>query len=565
MADDTERVEYIILLRDKATRNLKKMTGAVDLNDRAWKKLGKTIMRFVSIAAVGSIVKNSVAKMIEFEKAVSNLSAITGATGEDLDFLKRKSLELAGATTMSAKETIEGMKLIASAKPELLSNAAALSEVTKEAITLAEASGLSLPDAAKALTSALNQFDLSANESSRVINILAAGSKFAAAEIPDLAASLKEFGGVAKSMNLTVEESAAAIETLSAKDLKGARAGIQLRNVLLKLGSSADASVNPKIVGLSTALENLGSIQDNTTELARRFGTENVLAAQTLIKSRKRFNELTKAVTGTNTAYEQARINTDNLAGDIDRLGSSWEVFVLNLNKGEGIITKTFRNITNLATEFLGKLDRLNTTQKELNQTYSSEKMQQFVKGAGGLKTRDELFSSLLKSIKETEDQTDMLRKNAEKYGGVLKVMEAGKGQLGNFERLFQRQKLLEKETLRDMISGNMEYVSKVKGILGDETQLAKLLTKIKPPELKKDDKPTAAGGFVPTKVDFAAKKQIKTITGAAPKTFNINIHSLVEEFNVNTENITEGSIEVKKQITMALAEALADVQPVTD
>jgi len=561
---DTERVEYIISLRDKATKGLTRMTKAVNTNDRAYKKLGQTITRFISVAAIGAILKNSVQKMIEFEKAASNLSAITGATGDDLEYMKQKALEMAGATTMSAKETIEGFKLIASAKPELLTNAAALSAVTKEAITLAEASGLTLPEAAKALTGALNQFDLSADQSSRVINVLAAGSKFAAAEIPDLTASLEEFGGVAQSMNLSVEQSAAAVETLSAKNLKGARAGIQLRNVLLKLGSSTDSRVNPKIVGLSTALENLSGIQDNTTELTKMFGRQNVLAAQTLIKNRKRVDELTKSMTGTNIAYEQARINTDNLAGDFDRLSSSWEVLVINMNKGEGVISTALRNITTFATKFIEKLSLMNKSQKELNESYSSERMQEFVEGNKAIKTRDELFGNLVNSISEVRKQNARLVKDAEKLGGIKKVMKAGEGQLGNFERVFQRQKLLEKETIRDMILGNNEYIDKVKGILGDETKLAKLLNKFTPKEVKKEDE-TPFKKFEGFTTDKKTKKHIATITGAAPKTFNINIENLVENMNINTENITEGSVEVKKQITMALAEALADVQPQTE
>ena len=245
----TDRVEYVIGLRDNMTRKLKGITKATNVADKAMMGLGKRFLGFAAVAGAARGIGKMVGKMADFEQVASNLSAITGATGEDLDFLKRKAIELGGATTKSATQALEGFKLIASAKPELLDNAAALAATTKEAIALSEASGLDIPAAAKSLTSALNQFDLAADQSSRVINVLAAGSKFAAAEIPDLAASLDEFGGVAASLNISLEESAAAVETLSAKNLKGARAGIQMRNVLLKLGGSTDRNINPAIVG----------------------------------------------------------------------------------------------------------------------------------------------------------------------------------------------------------------------------------------------------------------------------------------------------------------------------
>lgn len=562
----TEQVTYIITLRDRVTKSLKTVNKSLTRTDRAFLKLGSSMARFASAAALGMVLKNSIQKMIVFEKVASNLSAITGATGDELEFLKRKALEMGGATTKSSKEVLEGFKLIASAKPELLTNSDALAKTTKEAIALAEASGLTLPDAAKSLTSALNQFNLDADQSSRVINILAAGSKFAAAEIPELSASLEEFGGVAESLNISIEESAAAVETLSAKNLKGARAGIQLRNVLLKLGSSTDRKINPKIVGLSKALENLGGIQDNTTALTKMFGIQNVLAAQTLIKSRKRFDKLTVSMTGTNVAYEQARTNTDNLTGDFDRLGSSWEKLILGLNQGEGAITGMFRRITQFATQFLDKLDLINKTQAQINQEVSGGMMQKLIGRIGGVETRNELFEALVKETSNVKGQLIKYGEEIDKLGGREAIEGAFKGKrhVGVMLGLISREKEIERVALRDLLKGSNEYLDQLNKILNSETELSKLLSKIKPPKAEKDpNAPSAATDiFKPSK---AVKKQITTITGAAPKTFNINIDKLVEQFNVNTENLTEGAADVKKQITLALAEALADVQPITD
>ena len=76
------------------------------------------------------------------------------------------------------------------------------------------------------------------------------------------------------------------------------------------------------------------------------------------------------------------------------------------------------------------------------------------------------------------------------------------------------------------------------------------------PPEPK-----GGAAGITPTK---ATKKQIATITGAAPKTFNINIDKLIETMEISTTNLTEGTVEIKQAVTRALGEALADVEPIT-
>ena len=79
--------------------------------------------------------------------------------------------------------------------------------------------------------------------------------------------------------------------------------------------------------------------------------------------------------------------------------------------------------------------------------------------------------------------------------------------------------------------------------------------------------------GFVPEadEIEFAdikkvpqVAKQIATITGAAPKTFNINIENLIETMEINTTNLQESTVEIKQAVTRAMGEALADVEPIT-
>ena len=122
----------------------------------------------------------------QFEKSLSTLSSITGATGKDLAFFEEQAKRIGKTTTLSASETVEAFTLIGSAAPELLKIPEALVKVTEAAATLAEASGLALPEAAAALTTSLNQFGLAGEEADRVINVLAASAKFGAVAIPAL-------------------------------------------------------------------------------------------------------------------------------------------------------------------------------------------------------------------------------------------------------------------------------------------------------------------------------------------------------------------------------------------
>lgn len=537
-------VRYLISLQDKFSGKLNTINKSTKSFD---KSLGRTIGRFASFAAVGAILTSSIKKIADFEEQVSNLAAITGAAGEDLDFLKQKAIELGGATTKSSIDTVKAFKLIASAKPELLTNAAALANVTKEAIALSEASGLELPEAASALTDSLNQFNLSADQSSRVINILAAGSKFAAAEIPDLTTSLKEFGGVADSLNISIEQSAAAVETLSSKGLKGARAGINLRNVFLKLGAATDKKLNPKIVGLSQALKNLAPIEDNITQLTKMFGRQNVLAAQTLIKQRQRVDELTDSMTGTSIAYEQQAINTDNLNSDVKKLSSSWEKLVLNLNKGSGSISTSLRSATKFATEFLDKLDRINKTDEELAKTGSSKELEKFKASLAGVTDPALIKNRITEEQKRVGALFAFYEKEQTRLGGRKAVEKGFKGVGGFVRSQFNREKELNKQVTRERIDSLFLYKKELN-------------------KLRLTGMPLTAVSAVDQVDEKGLDKvedQVTRITSAAPKSFNITIDKFVENFSVNSENITEGANQVLDVFTNMWVKMLADAQAV--
>ena len=166
-------------------------------------------------------------------------------------------------------------------------------------------------DAATALAGTINQFGLQATEANRVINILAAGSKYGAAEIVDLSQSFKVVGAAANAAGLTVEDTAGAIEVLSKNNLKGAEAGTALRNIMLKMQTVLGVDFRKN--SFSDALDALKPKLTDAAYLSKVFGMENIAAAQFLIKNSDAVAEMTAQVTATNVAQEQAAIRTDTV------------------------------------------------------------------------------------------------------------------------------------------------------------------------------------------------------------------------------------------------------------
>ena len=195
---------------------------------------------------------------------------------------------------------------------------AGLNNLQEKSVTLAQASGMSIDAAATSLAGTINQFGLSANEAERVINVLAAGSKYGAAEIEELSQSFKVAGSAASVMGLTVEQSAGALEVLSKANLKGSEAGTALRNIILKLNT--ELGVDLSRTSLSTALDALKPRLTDATYLSKIFGMENVAAAQYLIQNSSAVEEMTRKVTGTNVAQEQAAVRTDTTAHKMEIL-----------------------------------------------------------------------------------------------------------------------------------------------------------------------------------------------------------------------------------------------------
>lgn len=295
----------------------------------------------------GALIKNAK----EFGTATASLSAITGATGADLDFMKQKAKEYARESTLSATEVMVAFEKIGSAAPQLLKNKEALTEVTKAAITLSESTGgkLLLEDAAKATTAAMNQFNIPAEEATRIINTLAAGSQAGSAEVQDLTASFKNVGAVASGAGLSLEQTVAALEVLGEKGLYAEEAGTKLRGSILRL-QKAGVGYASGSFNLRDALEEVnGKIARQTSEADKNklaiklFGAENITAGKILLDNIDKYDQLTAAVTGTNTAYEMAAIQTDTLANSNKKFKNSWSSLMLSIEDGSGILSQIWK------------------------------------------------------------------------------------------------------------------------------------------------------------------------------------------------------------------------------
>lgn len=305
--------------------------------------------------AVGAI-KSIATAGIDFQATLADMSAITGVTGADLTKFGELAKEMSNNFGGSAVEQIDAFKgILSKLGTDIAKSPAALAEMTTAVNTLAKASGLDAKTSMEALTTGLLQFNVSlddpifaAKEMTKQMNVMAAGAKFGASEVPQVKDAITAAGVAASGANISFEETNAAIQTLAAGGKYGAEAGTALRNVLTLIQApSGEAEKSMNKLGTSSAelgkiltTKGLGSaitllkdklkdldLQAKNVALADIFGAENATAAGVLINRSEMIGTLTKQLTGTNTAFEQAATNMDTFKEKIAR-GSA---FIQNL------------------------------------------------------------------------------------------------------------------------------------------------------------------------------------------------------------------------------------------
>lgn len=341
----------------KAQKNLK---GFAATSQGVFSGLSKFAGYAAAFTGLSTSIHAAVTANMEFEKSLSSLRSLTGVSADELNYFRTEAIRMGMDSTQSAKQMVDAFKLIGSQMPELLKNKEALTQTAEAAVTLAEAAELDVPTAAKALTGALNQMGESSAHAAEYINILAAASQKGSADIPYLNKAIENAGGTASSVGIKFNELVAAIEAIAPKITDAASNGTNLRNIFLTLESATDNNLRPSVVGLSKALENLAAKNLDAVQLTKMFGKESVTAAIALLKERDAFDDLREGIVGTNTAYDQARINNDNLAGSLGKLQSSWTSFINTMAGSNGILKNAIdnlRDVVNWATRAIAMTD----------------------------------------------------------------------------------------------------------------------------------------------------------------------------------------------------------------
>jgi hypothetical protein len=331
---------YISANTAELGKSLSSASGQLKSFQSGLKSIGTALIGTFGAVQIFNGLKAGVALMSEFESTMSEVKAITGATGSEFKALQADALRLGAATKFTATEV--GKLQVAYGR--LGFNTKEIIAATEATLDLAAATGEDLAKSADVAGSTVRGFGLEAKETQRVVDVMAKSFNTTALGLDNFTEAMKYVAPVAAAANLSLEETTALLGTLADAGLRGSMAGTALRKILTDLPRDG----RPFQERLEELSKKGITLSDSMDEVGRTAQT----ALLVLTKNNDKTKEL--AASFQNVAGEAARMArtmSDNLAGDVTKLSSAWEGLIISFSNLEPL-----RNATQALTSFLSAL-----------------------------------------------------------------------------------------------------------------------------------------------------------------------------------------------------------------
>lgn len=330
---------------------------------------GKKMMGVTTV--IGGVGVAAVKTAADFDSAMSQVAAVSGATGKDFDALRNKAREMGAKTKFSATEAAEAMNYMAMAgwKTEDMLDG------IEGVMNLAAASGEDLATTSDIVTDALTAFGLSAKDSGHFADILAAASSNANTNVSMMGETFKYCAPIAGALGFSAEDTAEAIGLMANAGIKSSQAGTALRTIMNNL--AGDVKISGKAIGdVTIATTNAdGSMRDLSDILAdcrSAFGnlteSEKAQAAESLVGKNAMsgflalmnagqgdIDKLSSAIDNCDgSAEKMAMTMQDNLAGQLTILKSQLQELAISFGD---ILMPAIRSIVSKLQGFVDKLN----------------------------------------------------------------------------------------------------------------------------------------------------------------------------------------------------------------
>lgn len=356
---------------DKSATAEQKLNGL----SSAFKTTGGLLSKNVTLPIVG-VGAAAVKTATDFEAGMSEVKAISGATGSEFDALRDKAIEMGAKTKFSASDSADAFKYMAMAGWD----ASQMMDGIAGIMDLAAASGEDLATTSDIVTDALTAFGLQASDSAHFAGVLAQASSKSNTNVGLMGETFKYIAPVAGALGYSIEDTAVAIGLMANSGIKGSQAGTALRSTITRLakpvGEAKDAVEELKI-SITNTDGTMKPLSQTMVELREKFagltegqkaqyaamlaGQEGMSGLLAIVNaSDEDFQKLTDEINNANGAAEDmASVMMDNTAGAVEQLKGVLE------SAGILIGEKLTPYIRKLAEWITGLVEKFNSLSEE--------------------------------------------------------------------------------------------------------------------------------------------------------------------------------------------------------
>lgn len=330
--------------------------------------------------AVTALGTAAVKTASDFDSAMSQVAAVSGATGSDLDALRDKAREMGAKTKFSASEAAEAMNYMAMAGWKTTDMLGGIEGI----MNLAAASGEDLATTSDIVTDALTAFGLSADDSGHFADVLAAASSNANTNVSMMGETFKYCASIAGALGFSVEDTAEAIGLMANAGIKSSQAGTSLRTIMNNLTGEVKicgSSIGEVTIATTNADGSMRGLSDILADCRAAFSglseSEKAAAAETLVGKNAMsgflalmnageadINKLSGAIANCDgKSAEMAATMQDNLAGQLQILKSQLEELAISFGE---LLMPAMRAIVGWIQQFVDWLNSMGEGTKKV-------------------------------------------------------------------------------------------------------------------------------------------------------------------------------------------------------
>lgn len=360
-----------------AQRTLKSTGKAIEQTGYNTMKVGEGMIKGITLPIVGIGVA-AVKTAGDFEAAMSQVQAISGATGDEMEKLSRYARDMGASTVFSASESAEAMTYLGQAGWDVQQMLDGLPGL----LNLAASSNTDLATTASIVTNTISGLNMEASESARVADVMAAAASGADTNVEMMGETFKYVAPVAGALGYAIEDVALVTGLMANAGVKGSQAGTSMKTAFTRLAApTKEVAKGLDMINLSAEDFKGLELYEQVEMLRKGFSgldeTQQVQAASAIFgkeamagmlgvinASDEDFKKLQDSIEGSaGLAQKMADIMTDNLKGSIEETGGAMEEAAITIGN---ILIPVLRDLIDGVGDLFNKFNSLDPAQQEL-------------------------------------------------------------------------------------------------------------------------------------------------------------------------------------------------------